>query len=66
MMPAVSRLTQESERSVEADSAHSLREDRYWGISAILERIDGRLVREEYYARLANHAIPGSIKASIG
>jgi|tagenome__1003787_1003787.scaffolds.fasta_scaffold17290988_1 hypothetical protein len=52
------------ETSMEANHAHSLQEDRYWGIQAALERIDGRLLREEYYVRLADHEVLGSVNAS--
>ena len=48
-MPVVSRQTRGSERSIEDDHTDIPQEDRYWGICAVLERIDGRLVREEYY-----------------
>ena len=64
-MSVVSPLTRDSERSIETDRTHTLQEDRYWGIRAVLERIDGRLVREEYYARLANHRGLGSVETSI-
>ena len=56
-MSAVPQPTRYSERSVEAE--HDLQDGRYWGIQAVLKRIDGRLVREEYYARLANHTVFG-------
>jgi hypothetical protein len=52
------------ETSMEANHAHSLQEDRYWGIQAALERIDGRLLREEYYVRLANHEFSQYVNAS--
>lgn len=32
---------------------YGLEEDRYWGISSALERLNERHTREEYYNRLA-------------
>ena len=65
-MSTVPQTKSYSGESVEAyHDDHVVREGRYWGIRATLERIDGRLVREEYYVRLANHAVLGSAEFSI-
>jgi hypothetical protein len=54
VVSAVPQPTAYSGESVVVDhDDHGVREDRYWGIRAALERIDGRRLREEYYARLA-------------
>ncbi len=50
-MSAVPRLVQDLDRSRRPDHDQG----RYWGLRAVLERIDGRIVREGYYARLANY-----------
>src|SRR3954471_22529503 len=64
VMSAAPHPVLDLETSMEANHVYSLQEDRYWGIQATLERIDGRLLREEYYVRLANHEDYGSVKAS--
>ncbi len=65
MISAVPLSVRDSERSVGSQHARDLREGRYYsGIQAVLERIDGLLVREEYYARLADHTVFGSIETS--
>lgn len=63
-MSAVPQQARGSARSVGANQGHGLKEDRYWGIQAALEQVDGRLAREDYCARLAGHAVLGLVKIS--
>lgn len=64
-MSRVPGSTLAPDRPANPDYPCDLQEGRYWGIRAVLERIDGRLVREEYYTRLANLAVVESTKISI-
>jgi hypothetical protein len=52
MVVTVTHLKQDLAGFHKAEHNHGLEEDRYWGISSALERLDGRLAREEYYSRM--------------
>jgi hypothetical protein len=50
----VRHWNQHADSTFKAEPGHRLEENRYWGIRSVLERMDGRLAREEYYTRLSN------------
>lgn len=51
------RWNRRSGGSFRAKPGHRLEEARYWGVRSTLERMDGRLAREEYYTRLSSSTL---------
>lgn len=62
-MPALPQPTRDKAIPAGSSRNHDPQEIRYWSIQAVLDRLDGRLAREEYYTRLSSPGFPGHIRS---